>query len=130
MKALVIRLQPGQDLRDEIESFVLRERIQAGAIVTCVGSLTRAVLRAAAQTDPLQIEEDFEIVSLVGTLSPDGCHLHMSVSDPHGVTMGGHLLKGCLVRTTAEIVIMPLEGMRFAREVDPKTGYRELVVRG
>ena len=59
----------------------------------------------------------------------EGCHLHISVSDPYGVTMGGHLLKGCLVRTTAEIVVLPLEGVRFARELDPATGYKELVVK-
>lgn len=129
MKALVLRLDPGQDLRGEIEAFVAREKIEAGAIVTCVGSLRRAALRPAGQEDPLKIDEDFEIVSLMGTLSLEGCHLHVSVSDPHGVTMGGHLLMGCEVRTTAEIVVLPLEGLRFGRELDPKTGYKELVIR-
>lgn len=129
MKTRVLRLEPGQDLRLEIEAFVARENVAAGAIITCVGSLTRAVLRPAGQTDPLRIDEDFEIVSLVGTLSVEGSHLHVSVSDPHGVTMGGHLLAGCLVRTTAEIIVGVLEGTRFARELDPKTGFKELVVR-
>jgi predicted DNA-binding protein with PD1-like motif len=129
MRPRALRLEPGQDLRGEIEAFVLRERIEAGVILTCVGSLRKVALRPAGQEDPLMIDEDFEIVSLVGTLSTEGCHLHISVSDPHGVTMGGHLLKGCEVRTTAEIVVLSLEGLRFGRELDPKTGYKELVIR-
>lgn len=144
MKALVLRLQPGQDLREEILAWVRRENVVAGAIVTCVGSLSCVVLRPAGHTtgysgghsgglpgsmnDLLKIDEEFEIVSLVGTLSTEGCHLHISVSDPHGVTMGGHLMKGCVVRTTAEIVALPLQGIRFARELDPQTGFKELVI--
>lgn len=129
MKTFAFRLEPGQDLRAGIEEFVARERVAAGVVLTCVGSLMRAVLRPAGQTDLLKIDEEFEIVSLVGTLGVDGCHLHVSVSDPHGVTMGGHLSPGCIVRTTAEIVVGVLEGVRFGREIDPRTGFKELVFR-
>jgi uncharacterized protein len=63
---------------------------------------------------------------LSGTLSPDGAHLHGSVADSQGQVRGGHILPGCLVRTTAEVVIALLPGWEFRRELDVATGFREL----
>ena len=40
---------------------------------------------------------------------------------------GGHLLTGCIVRTTLELVIHEIGGLRLLREPDPATGYDELV---
>ena len=49
----------------------------------------------------------FEIVSLTGTLSAGGSHhLHVAIADSTGAVFGGHLLAGCVVRTTAEIVLV------------------------
>jgi predicted DNA-binding protein with PD1-like motif len=50
------------------------------------------------------------------------------VSDDAGNVLGGHVLEGCIVRTTAQIVIGIPGGLRFSREMDPETGYRELTV--
>ena len=44
-------------------------------------------------------------------------------------TVGGHLAEGCTVRTTAEVVLAADDRLVFARELDPATGYDELVVR-
>jgi predicted DNA-binding protein with PD1-like motif len=87
------------------------------------------LLRFANQPDATVKEGDYEIVSLVGTIShPGGHHLHMSVSDSQGVTTGGHVMSGCIVRTTLEIAILALEDMTFARAHEPLSGYDELVV--
>jgi predicted DNA-binding protein with PD1-like motif len=51
------------------------------------------------------------------------------VSDSTGRTIGGHLLDGCRVYTTAEIVLGELPALAFTREIDPTFGYRELAVR-
>jgi predicted DNA-binding protein with PD1-like motif len=48
----------------------------------------------------------FEIVSLTGTLSVGCHHLHVAIADSTGAVFGGHLLPGCVVRTTAEIVLV------------------------
>jgi predicted DNA-binding protein with PD1-like motif len=50
------------------------------------------------------------------------------VADADGRVTGGHLLDGCMVRTTAEIVLGLVDGLAFAREVDPSTGWRELSI--
>lgn len=69
----------------------------------------------------------FEIVSLVGTLNPDA-HLHISLSDIEGKTIGGHVLGDLEVFTTAEVVIGEAVDLKFTREMDVLTGFPELVV--
>ena len=128
MRTYALRLKPGQDLRRELEGFAKAEKLQAGLVLTAVGSLTKAALRLADQTETTAFEGKFEIVSLVGTLSPDGVHLHVSLSDKTGRTVGGHLVEGCTVYTTVELVVGEVEGVRFTREQDPQTGYKELRV--
>lgn len=128
MKTYAFRLHPGQDLIWELERFCEQRQLRAGLVLTCVGSLRRAALRLSNQPTTEIYERKFEIVSLVGTLSPDGPHLHISLSDAQGRTIGGHLQEGCLVYTTAEVVIAELEGKVFLRETDPQTGYEELVI--
>lgn len=128
LKTYALRLKPGQDLRQELEKFAKERKLQAGLIVTAVGSLTKAGLRFADQSGATQFEGKFEIVSLVGTLSPDGPHLHVSISDKTGRTIGGHLVEGCKVYTTVELVIGEIEGVRFTREQDEESGYKELRV--
>ncbi|CAN0516072.1 unnamed protein product [Ectocarpus sp. 12 AP-2014] len=71
----------------------------------------------------------FEICSLVGTLSPEGLHLHASLADEKGALCGGHLVRAT-VHTTAEIVIGVASSLEFSREMDPRTGFKELVVSG
>lgn len=128
LRTYALRLRPGQDLRQELEKFTKERKLQAGLIVTAVGSLTKAALRLADQSETTQFEGKFEIVSLVGTLSPDGPHLHVSLSDKTGRTIGGHLVEGCTVYTTVELVVGEIEGVRFTREQDAESGYKELRV--
>jgi len=128
MKTYAIRLLPSQDLKKALEIFVMEQKIKAGCIVTCVGSLKKAVLRMAGAKIVKELCGKYEIVSLVGTLCPDGLHLHMSLSDQEGNLVGGHVKDGCLVNSTAEIVIGQLEDVVFIREPDEATGYKELKV--
>ena len=100
-------------------------------MLTCVGSLSRVRLRLAGGTQHATWQGAFEIVALTGTLSQDGSHLHLTVADDQGRTVGGHLAEGCRVRTTAELVLAADDQLVFDREHDPATGYDEdeLVVR-
>jgi len=129
MQLYALRLKPGQDLKAELRALVAREQIQAGWILTAVGSLTTYCLRFANQEKGNQGQGHFEILSLVGTLSQDGLHLHMSLGDHQGHTRGGHLLDGNLVYTTAEIVVGASHEMVFSRAYDGSTPYPELQIR-
>lgn len=123
-----VRMAPGADPRLELQVFAKAQGIQAGAVITAVGSLSRTVLRLADQKETTVFDGRREIVSLVGTIGTSGCHLHLAVSDAQGITIGGHLADGCVVHTTAEIVISDLTDLAFDREEDARTGFRELTI--
>ena len=122
-------MQPGTDLRKSLQEFAAQEKLTAGVIVTCVGSLTQYNLRFAHQKAGTQATGFFEIVSLVGTVSESSLHLHLCISDEDGNTKGGHLLENNLVYTTAEIALAKLPDIEFRRVHDDASGYRELEVR-
>jgi uncharacterized protein len=122
------RLKPGQDLRKEIEAYVKENKITAGWITTCVGSLTHYNIRFANQQNGNTDSGHFEIVSLTGTVSTNGSHIHISLSDSTGRTIGGHLLQDCIIYTTAEIVLQSSPNLIFKREKDGSTPWEELQV--
>jgi predicted DNA-binding protein with PD1-like motif len=128
MKVVPLRLPPGADLRQALEAWMGEQQEQAACVFSAVGSLSVAQLRFAGAAEATVIHGGLEILSLAGTLSPDGAHLHIAVADRQGSVIGGHLCVGSLVRTTAELVIGLLPDWRFSRELDPATGYAELQI--
>lgn len=123
------RLKPGEDLKEGIEKIVKEKNIKAGWVAACVGSLTDYTIRFANQPDGSKGSGHFEIVSLVGTVSINGSHLHISISDSTGKTIGGHLMPGCKIYTTGEIVLQSTDKYEFAREKDGSTPWEELQVK-
>jgi predicted DNA-binding protein with PD1-like motif len=128
MLALPLRLQPGDDVRAAVVAALLASGHQAGFVLQGIGSLSVAQLRYAGQPQATALRGDLEILTLAGSIAPDGAHLHMSVSDAHGQVLGGHVGPGCVVRTTAELLLALLPDRRFTREHDPRTGYPELKI--
>ncbi|MFN8789874.1 MAG: PPC domain-containing DNA-binding protein [Bdellovibrionales bacterium] len=124
----VLRLRPGQDLKLELGTFVRSHQMTAAFVVAGIGSLQQLSLRLANSQEATKKKGPFEILSLQGTLSHEGVHLHLSVADEKGHCLGGHLLDGCQIFTTAEIMIQELCEFNFQRELDPETGFRELKV--
>ena len=129
MKTYALRLRPGADLKIELDTFAKTHNLKAACVLACVGSLRKAVLRYANQENATTLIDKFEIVSLTGTFSIHGSHYHVSIADGTGRTFGAHLLEGCLIYTTAEIVIGESPQMNFLREVDSETGYEELFIK-
>lgn len=129
MRTFTLRLMPNDDLKLGLQKFIVEKNIAAAAVITCVGSLKQVALRMANEKNATTYTEKFEIVSLVGTLSINGSHLHLAISDHNGLVRGGHLLDGCLIFTTAEIVIAVFDDVTYLREFDDVTGFKELVVK-
>jgi len=128
MRNYTFRLKSGQDLFDSIQAFVEEKHIQAGCILSGVGSLTKATIRLANREFNSECEGYFEIVSITGTVSVHGSHLHISISDGDGKTIGGHFESGCKIYTTAEIVLAVFEDLIYKREFAEDSGYEELTV--
>ncbi len=126
--AHAFRLKPGQDLKKSIQKLADELQIKAGWISTCVGSLTSYAIRFACQANTSYKSGYFEIVGLTGTLSINGSHLHILVSDDTGQTIGGHLCDGSIVYTTGEIIICSSNDFVFTRENDGTTPWLELQI--
>ena len=110
----------------QLRALTATHGIAAGVIVSAVGSLREARLRFAGASTASLVPGPLEILALSGTLSAQGGHLHLAVADADGRCRGGHLLAGCVVHTTLELLVASLAGVRFLRQPDPATGYREL----
>ena len=126
MRQITKRLLPGQDLKIEIAKIAKENDMKAGVVLSVVGSLSKLTLRVADGKTVKVWEKGFEIVSGTGTLSADDMHIHISASDEEGVTIGGHLKEGCIIKTTAEIVVLVFDDIEYRREHDPSTSYNEL----
>ncbi len=124
-----LRLHPGEDVMPALRQFIADNNIQAGFILSAAGSLTQYHIRFANQPEGSKAEGHFEVVSLTGLLSTEGNHVHLSVSDSTGRTIGGHLLDGNYVYTTLEVVIGEDPDHIYHRETDSTYGYKELVVK-
>jgi predicted DNA-binding protein with PD1-like motif len=129
MKTLPLRLSPGDDLRTALDAALVAHGAQAAFVVSGIGSLREARLRFAGRDALHHLVGDLEILTLAGTLGSGGSHLHASLADADGRVFGGHVAPGCIVRTTAEVLLAVLDDVAFAREPDAVTGYAELAIR-
>lgn len=123
-----LRLPPGADLRAELEALA-RQRGEGAFVLSGIGSLGDGQLRLAGRDATTTIPGPLEILTLAGSLTPAGAHLHLSVADAQGRVVGGHAAYGNIVRTTAELLLAFVPGWTLTRALDPATGYPELVAR-
>ena len=129
MRSLPVRLHPNQDLRGALEALLAQENVGAAFVLQGIGSLSAASIRFAGMNEATDLRGDMEILTLSGSLSADGAHLHITVTDAQGRVTGGHVAPGCIVRTTAEILVALLPDHHFSREQDAASGCKELVIR-
>jgi predicted DNA-binding protein with PD1-like motif len=123
-----VRLRPGQDLRQGLEEAARAASVASAFVICGIGSLTDPRLRFAGAREETVLPGPFEMLSLSGTLTPGGCHLHMVVAGPDGRAWGGHVSRGNTIRTTAEVLLAALPDGVLSRRFDPRTGFMELVV--
>lgn len=123
MRELAYRLVRGDDLKKKL---AMLGKEGTYVVLSSVGCLSFLHIRLAKAKSELAMAEDFEILSLNGTITNGKCHLHISVSDDKGNCLGGHLLDGNIVNTTCELVLGKLEDYDSRRIFDKKTGYDEI----
>lgn len=124
----IFRLTKGMDLKKSIVEYARDNNIKSGIIGACVGCCYEIYFRLAGGKEFYHKIGDHEIVSMTGTISEDGVHIHVSFADANGNVVGGHLSDGCYVGSTAEIAIIEVEEYKLTREFDESTGYKELVI--
>lgn len=125
---LPLRLGPGLDIRPHLEALAATPGGPAGFVLCGIGSVLAPCIRFADAAEGMVLPGPWEVVSLAGTLTADGAHLHVVVADAQGRVVGGHLCAGTRVRTTLELLIAPTPGWHLGRAWDAATGYAELTV--
>ena len=108
MQPLPLKLAPGSDLRSSLEELAQRDGI-SGFVLGVVGNLTKASFQCPGQAEPTVLEGDLEVITLNGTFSPEGVHLHLSLSDGACQVWGGHLEPGTIVQKGVDLLIGVLE---------------------
>ena len=108
MQSLPLKLAPGSDLRLSLEELAQRDGI-SGFVLGVVGNLTKASFQCPGQAEPTVLEGDLEVITLNGTFSPEGVHLHLSLSDGACQVWGGHLEPGTIVQKGVDLLVGVLE---------------------
>jgi len=124
---IVERLSSGRDILEGLNELVDAKNI-TGADFTAIGAVSRAVVGffvGRGQYSEKLFEGPLEIVSCVGNVSVKEnqpfIHAHISLADHKGNVFGGHLLPGCQVAATFE-VIFHVHDTAMNRTLDSKTG--------
>ena len=104
MQSLPLTLNTGSDLYQSLETLA-RDQQFTGFVLGVVGNLTRAAFQCPGRPEPTVLEGDLEVITLNGTLSPSGVHLHLSLSDGACQVWGGHLEPGTLVQKGVDLLI-------------------------
>lgn len=126
MKEFAIRLKENDNITTEIKKICLDNNFNTVVVLSSVGSIKHLKIRLAKAIDTIDIDKDYEILSINGTVSKGKSHLHICVSDDKGVCVGGHLLPGTIVNTTCELVLGVLEEYESERNYDNNTSFSEI----
>ena len=127
MRTICVRLHRGDDLLLSIRKICQDAHVKAGVILSSVGCILRGRVRDAGGVNLQAIDERCEILNLNGTVSERRCHLHIALSKEDLSAIGGHLVEGCIINTTCELVIGILDSWQIDMEFDAETGYDELI---
>jgi predicted DNA-binding protein with PD1-like motif len=122
-RVIVVRLEPGEDILKSIENVVTENNLLSGHL-SLIGAVSKVHLGYFDLHEKVYkdftIDEDLEIVSCVGNISRlnDGyvVHAHVVASDVNGKCYAGHLMEGCEVSVTIEIVVTEFTAMNRARD--------------
>ncbi len=127
-RVIFARMYPGEDVLESIEAVAKKHGVKSGQL-SLIGAVSKAKLgyfhREAVEYRDFTVDEDVEVVSCMGNIAThEGSlvvHAHMIVADEAGKCWGGHLLQGCEVSVTIELVIIETE-LQLIRKRDDKTG--------
>lgn len=110
-----------------LEKVAVEQRLSAAGL-TAIGAFRRATVAffdlETKEYLPIEVDEQVEVLSLVGNVSLAGddhkVHVHAVLGRRDGSTVGGHLLSA-EVRPTLEVILTESPG-HLRRHHDEKTG--------
>ena len=127
-RTFVIVLDTGDEVMDQLQSFVAEQHISA-AQLTAIGAFSDVILKyfdwETKKYLDNPVNEQVEVASLIGDVatSPSGkpaLHVHLVVGRRDGSAMAGHLGKAH-VRPTLEIILTESPA-HLHKATDPQSG--------
>lgn len=137
----VIVLEPDEDLLEGLIGAAVQANIRHAIVVAGIGSLRTFTYRLPeprphtpmnlAYCDPVTVTGTLELVSCMGSLGVDEQgnltpHLHATVVARDGTSYGGHVVLGCRVLVTLELVLLELKDLSLQRRYVPSLGFSVL----
>ena len=125
-KIVIAKLYEDEDLLETINQAAKRSNVNTG-VFSLIGTLKRVVVGfyRAGKYETIRVEGPLEIVSCIGNISlkenQPFAHAHTALSDEKGNVKGGHLMPGCIIGATAELVLIEAADLRLNRKLDKKT---------
>ena len=99
-----LQITSNSDLLNSLKSLASNIN-KTGYILSIVGDLSAAKIKCPGNQVPTFINDHLEIITLNGTISPDKCHLHISVSDNDCKIWAGHLEEGTIILKGSDILV-------------------------
>lgn len=142
-RVIAARLGPGEDLLEGIVGLCAEHGVWDGCVLMGMGSLREARiynpvpspaegggLKFRYPTEPQTCggaQGALELLSVEGTIWHTDAgeikgHIHISFSAADGHVTGGHIVPGCTVLTTAELVIGAFGGVDMVHRPDAEAG--------
>ena len=119
---MVLRIDRGEEVLTQLRRAAEQEGIRLAAVsgLGAVGDFTVGVFHTAEkQYHAHRFQGDFEIVSLVGTITTKDGEFYAH-GDTEGRVLGGHLNEA-VISATCELVLEIMDGT-VERRFDPETG--------
>jgi predicted DNA-binding protein with PD1-like motif len=128
----VLKLDDGEDLFECLNRAIEEYNIKSGFVILGIGMLADAEIGFFSQEGYVwkKLEEPHELVALHGSISTKDMiviHLHCALANKDHDIIGGHL-KSAKVCVINEILIKKLDDIEFGRNLNPRTGLKELFI--
>lgn len=136
-KVHAIRIEPGEDVMNCLQTYCGERGIGHGVIISGIGSLEGCSFFDPMEIpgkpglyqygDPIELPCPIELTSMGGIICTDqtgnpSLHIHATFADEQGKEYGGHFKEGNRVLTTVELVIGEFAGIEMNRGIDPERG--------
>jgi predicted DNA-binding protein with PD1-like motif len=126
-KVFSARLDRNEDLFKSLEKIATDEGL-SGGIFWVIGTLSAVKLAYynGKTYDMIERTGDWELVSCIGNIAKKDSgelviHAHAVVSNKEGTCVGGHVLEGCPVAYTCDVMVFGFSNS-IKREFDSNTG--------
>ncbi|MCI4371585.1 MAG: DUF296 domain-containing protein [Thermoplasmata archaeon] len=129
--AVLLKLSDEEDLFPSVEATARKHRIESGTVLWGIGMLQDFEIGFYGPKgyEKSVFADRHELLSLHGSIamrSDTKLHLHVALGRPDHAVVGGHLFRA-KTAVVNEIQIQRLDKVRLNRQLNDKTGLRELI---